>query len=427
MKQPKKEDAFISRVMKHQIGRFAQQLRVALQHVDAPSGFADRVLARAAKDIAGSVRLQRDRTRKRAISCALCLAIISWSCFAAARAQSHEVIRGTVTAVSDGVLTVKSDAGGEVQVKPDPAAQIQKLAAGSTDVKSGVTATVGDISVGDRVLISANVPESGLALARIVFVMKASDIAQKQAAEQADWQKRGMSGLVRLINPTANTVKISVASVAGTKNVTIQMTDKTQLMRYASDSVKFADARPGPLTLIQPGDQLTARGDKSPDGVTMIADEIVTGSFRNISGQIVRIDPANDTLTVKDLATKATVTVALTNNTDMRMLPQTVATTFAARLKDGAAAGPAVGQSGGQNNGGRSASSDLTQMIGSMPPVALAQLKPGDALMIAVTTSAKANVVTAISLLSGVEPILAAPEASSMTLAPWSLSSGSPN
>jgi hypothetical protein len=198
-------------------------------------------------------------------------------------------------------------------------------------------------------------------------------------------------------------------------------------MRYASDSVKFADARPGPFTSIQPGHQLTARGDNSPDGLTITADEIVTGSFRNISGQIVKIDLTGNALTVKDLATKATVTVGLTSNTDMHMLPQTVATRFAARLKGGTGTTLAGGQGNGQGTSDRSASSDLTQIISSMPAVTLAQLKPGDALMIAATTSAKTNSVTAISLLSGVEPILAAPEASSMTLAPWNFSSESPN
>jgi hypothetical protein len=111
----------------------------------------------------------------------------------------------------------------------------------------------------------------------------------------------------------------------------------------------------------------------------------------------------------------------------MHMLPQAVATRFFSRLKGRAGAGSAAGQDSGQNDGDRSASSDLTQMTGRMPPGTLAQLKPGDALMIAATASVKANSVAAISLLSGVGPILTAPKASSMTLAPWSLSSGSPN
>jgi len=368
---------------------------------------------------------------------AICAAVIFMSGMAVAQSPARQVIRGTVTAVSNGVLTVKADAGGTVQVQPDPAAKIQKLAVGSTDLKSAVAATFDEISVGDRVLISANVPDSGPAIARVLYVMKAADIEQKNAAEQADWQKRGIGGLVRSINPTAQTITISVVTAAGTKNVTIQATDKTQLMRYASDSVKFADARPGPMAMIQVGDQLKARGDKSADGLTVTADEIVTGSFRNISGLITKIDIPSDTLTVKDLATKATVTVALTSNTDMHTLPLMVATRFAARLKGGAGAasgagaggaggqGPGGGQRGMYGGGGRSASSDLTQIISSMPAVTLAQLKVGDALMIAATASSKPNSVTAITLLSGVEPILAAaPADNSMSLAPWSLSGG---
>ena len=144
--------------------------------------------------------------------------------------------------MSDGVVTAKSDAGGEVQVQPDPAAQIQKLPVGSTDLKSGVAAAVGDISVGDRVLISANVPNSGPAVAGVLSVMKAGDIEKKRAAEKADCQKRGIDGLVRSIDPTTNTVTISVVSAGGTKNATIQVIDKTQLMHFASGSVKFADA-----------------------------------------------------------------------------------------------------------------------------------------------------------------------------------------
>ena len=43
----------------------------------------------------------------------------------------------------------------------------------------------------------------------------------------------------------------------------------------------------------------------------MTADEIVTGSFRNISGQIVKIDLPGNALTVKDLATKASLSAGI--------------------------------------------------------------------------------------------------------------------
>ena len=39
---------------------------------------------------------------------------------------------------------------------------------------------------------------------------------------------------------------------------------------------------PRPSTQIQPGDQLRARGEKSADGTEITAEEVVSGTFRNI-------------------------------------------------------------------------------------------------------------------------------------------------
>ena len=65
---------------------------------------------------------------------------------------------------------------------------------------------------------------------------------------------------------------------------------------------------------------------------------------------------------------------------------------------------------------------DFNSMLSRLPAVALADLHKGDAVMI-VSTEGSGNSGTAITLLSGVEPILtAAPSASqAMMLAPWSL------
>jgi hypothetical protein len=59
-----------------------------------------------------------------------------------------------------------------------------------------------------------------------------------------------------------------------------------------------------------------------------------------------------------------------------------------------------------------------------MPAATLADLQKGDAIMI-VTTQGTDSGVTAITLLSGVEPILTASPsgASAMTLPPWNLNS----
>jgi hypothetical protein len=94
MREPKKEKCLCRQSNDAQIGKSSQQLQVALQRVEAPAGFADRVQARVAQNTAESVRLKRDCTGKRAIRSALCIAMIKLVCLAAERAQSHEVIRG---------------------------------------------------------------------------------------------------------------------------------------------------------------------------------------------------------------------------------------------------------------------------------------------------------------------------------------------
>ena len=71
-----------------------------------------------------------------------------------------------------------------------------------------------------------------------------------------------------------------------------------QSHRYAPGSVKFDDAAPAPLDQIQKGDQLRARGQRSADGGELTADEVVSGSFRNISGTINLVDASANTITV---------------------------------------------------------------------------------------------------------------------------------
>ena len=65
-------------------------------------------------------------------------------------------------------------------------------------------------------------------------------------------------------------------------------------------------------------------------------------------------------------------------------------------------------------------------MIERAPAFALDELKPGDALIVLSTEGAKPAEVTAITVLAGVEPILAAQPAGSeqMVLGPWNMGAG---
>jgi co-chaperonin GroES (HSP10) len=341
---------------------------------------------------------------------------------------------GTVTAIAGNSLTLKTDAGQQVVVSVPDGTRILQLAPGSTDLKTAQTIALKDIEAGDRVLVSGKVGDSaGTFAAARVILMKSSDIAQKHETEQADWQKRGTGGIVSAVD--AGTLTVTV----GAKKVAVTTSPKTQFRRYAGDSVKFEDAKPGTLAQIQPGDQLRVLGTKSEDGPSIPAEVIVSGSFKNLAGLITTIDAAKGTLTLKDLTTKKTVTVTITPNSNVRMLPPQAAAMFAARAKGAGAGGGASGGSSPQGSGagqaeasgggrpggaGRSAGGDLSQLVSRLPDKTIADLKVGDAVMIVASqpdpTSAA---VTAVTLLSGVEPILAATPSGgpAMTLSPWNL------
>ncbi|WP_255462269.1 DUF5666 domain-containing protein [Granulicella sp. WH15] len=345
---------------------------------------------------------------------------------AAAAASARQL--GTVTAIAGSVLTLSTDTGKTMTVTVADGAKVLQLAPGSTDLKTATPVVLTDIAVGDRVLAAGKPGDTSDTLtATRVVLMKSTAIAEKHASEQDEWKRQGMSGIVSAIAPDSGGAAITVT--AGPRKVIVQATSTTTFRRYAGDSVKFNDARPSTLDQIHVGDQLSVRGPKSEDGTSLSAIEIVSGSFRNLSGIITAIDAGSGSITLKDLATKQTVKVSVTTNSDLRALPAEVAARFAARAKGETPAAAAPASASGSDAPGprRSAGGDLSQMLARLPAQTLAGLKSGDAVMI-VASASQTGTFTAVTLLSGVEPILSATPsgAAPMTLSPWSVGGGSP-
>ena len=370
---------------------------------------------------------------------------------AMALAQAPRFI-GSITAISGNTVTVKTDAGEQKQVTVPDGVSIKRVEPGQKLSEAAVIA-LSDLAVGDRVLVqldaSASTPQASL-----IVAMKKADVAQKQQKDQQAWQQ-GVAGLVKSVDPSSGTIVLTTGAGSTTKTVTVNTAKSTVLLRYAPDSIRFDDAKPAPMDTIQPGDQLRARGTKNADGSQIAADEIVSGTFRNVAGLITQVDPAGSTITVKDLATKKPVTVHVAADVQMRRLPDRMAQMLAMRLKGmgpGATfnAGGARGGNGGgapaggapasnpqwrgQNAGGPGApagaggaggpgggSFDPQRMLSFAPAIKLADLQKGEAVMLVATQGT--TDVNAITLLAGVEPLLEAPQAADL-LSNWSMGSG---
>jgi co-chaperonin GroES (HSP10) len=354
-------------------------------------------------------------------------------CAAQAPAPAAARQIGTIKSVAGNSVTLTTDAGQLVSVSVPEGAHILQLAPGSTNLKEAQAITLADIAVGDRVLVTGKAGDDASSLeASRVILMKSSAIAQKHATEQEDWQEHGIGGIVSAVDEATGAVTIA----EGAKKVTVNTSSKTKFRRYAGDSVKFEDAKPGTLAQIQAGDQLRVRGGKSADG-SIDAEEVVSGSFKNLAGVIASISSASNTLTLKDLATKKIVTVKVTGNSSVRTLPPRAAAMFAARAKGGAANGGEAQHTGSQHAGQsagagvsegaaeeRSAGMDLSHLVSRLPNETLSDLKVGDAVMIVASQpDPGSSTETAVTLLSGVEPILAATPSGTpaMTLSPWNM------
>jgi hypothetical protein len=370
--------------------------------------------------------------------------VLPQSSFAASAFQSQEqtaagaTVRriGAVKAINGTSITLTPDSGSEVIVTVRPATRMLRITPGEKDLKNAAPIQLQDVQVGDRILVGGQLADDKQSLlASSLVLMKRSDLQARSQQELQDWQKRGVDGLAKTVDPAAGTITIS----ARNKTILIHVSNSTAIRRYAPDSVKFDDARPSTLAEVHSGDQVRARGDRSADGAELNAEEVVSGSFRNIAGTVDAIDATASTVTIHDLLSKKNVQVKITPDSQLRKLSPEIAQRIAVRLK-GAAAGTssttassnaetsqrpggggnsAAGGASGWRTGG---TPDFQQMLNRVPALQLSELHKGDAVIV-VATEGTAGSGTAITLMSGVEPILrAAPNASSYALlTPWTL------
>ena len=354
---------------------------------------------------------------------------------AAVPAKTPPIV-GTIKTIAGETLTVASDAGAETKVNVTSATKLLRVAPGSKDLSQAEAISFSEFQPGDRILVRLRCAgDPPVCETSSVIAMKKSDIAEKQAHEREEWQKHGVGGLVKNVDAAQGTITIGTMSAAGKKDVAVEIGKSTVVRRYAPGSVKFDDAKLSSVAEVSPGDQLRARGVRGADGASFAADEIVTGSFRNIAGSISAIDASAGTLTVSDLATKTNEVVKISPDSQLRKLPPQMAQVIAARLKGGAtgeapaaanSAAPASGPGGAAGGQGRGGGGDLQQLLGRLPVAMLSDFQKGDVVMIVGAGATKDAQVTAITILGGVEPLLQATtkEQASSILTPWSLSNG---
>jgi hypothetical protein len=351
----------------------------------------------------------------------LCALMFLTACLAAAQTAAPKTrIIGQIASLDSAKMqfVVKTDDGTAVTVELGQATRLLRVAPGEKDLTKAAPIQFADLGIGDRVAVR------GVSPATAVMVMTRADLAKKQDLDRAQWQKRGMAGLVTAVNRDAKEISISTRAAEGRKTVAIDASGQVNVRRYAPDSIRFQDARPSKLEEVQIGDQVRVLGDKNEDGTRLKAEELVFGTFVALAGTINSVDAAASEITIKDLDTKKPVVVRVNADTSLKKLPLPLATMLAMRLRGEqagmapggqanrpAGAPPAGAGAPGMPGGRPRGNMDFSDLLERMPAFNIAELKPGDALILSSTRGADPSRVTAITVVSGVEPILtAAPE-----------------
>lgn len=303
--------------------------------------------------------------------------------------------------------------------------------------------TLAGVGEGDRVVVLGKVSEDRKSVpARILIVATKADLAQKQERDREEWRRRGLVGTVSALNPETKEITLQLRSLMGAQTITIAAGgEKVKFRRYAPDSVRFDDARPSALSDIKVGDQLRAKGDKSEDGARFTAEEIVTGTFRSIRGAVESVNAQANEIKVKDMVSGQTVTISISKDSMVRRIPAEFAERLAMRgqrggSNGGSGSGGAQGEAanapqrpqGEAEGGGRGdrrrpegagaqgmgyrrrmgGAPDLQEMLERMPAVTIAELKPGEMVIISSTEGTSSSRVTAIALVTGVDALLQA-------------------
>jgi hypothetical protein len=368
----------------------------------------------------------------------LTLLVLVGSIFSSVQAQTTgvspkpSVISGDVTSVSSDKIVLQTK-DGSMDIVLSGKTEYKRVPPDNPALKAAVASSFGDIGVGDKLIVTGIVSADKKSLpAKSVYLMTKSDIVQRHTKEQEQWRTRGISGKVTLVNAQAKQLTVSTPGIMGEKITVLSVKDDTDFRRYAADSVQFSQAKQSKIDEIKPGDMIRALGDKSADGAAFTAERIVTGSFQTIGGTVKAIDAAKNEITITNIQTKKDMTIVVGSNSVLKQFPAEMAQRLAMAqggggdIQPGRQGGMRPPQSGnpqaGQPNAegqpanrqmgpgggmrGGAGGGSIDDMLDRFPNITVADLKVGDMVAVSSTKGADLDRVTAIKLLSGVEPFL---------------------
>jgi hypothetical protein len=295
-------------------------------------------------------------------------------------------------------LSLKTDTGETVIVKVSPQTSCLRVSPGEKTLERAARISLQVIGIGDRVFANGQFAEDRKSMsARQLIVMGKADLEGQRERERADWRRRGVTGTITALNPNIKEITLLMSSPAGNRPIIVTAAEGVRYRRYAPDSIKFSDAKPGSFAELRVGDQLRARGEKSSDGLRFTPEEIVSGAFRSIGGAIISVNAESSEIKVQEIQGPQPITVTISRDSLLRRLPPDLVTRVMKRVR---------GSDPGASEKNEADESDWQETLERLPALTIGDLKPGDRVVITSTKGIHPERVTAIGLFTGVDALL---------------------
>jgi hypothetical protein len=297
-----------------------------------------------------------------------------------------------------GQLSLKTDTGETVIVKVSPQTSYLRVSPGEKTLEKAARISLQVIGIGDRVFANGQVAEDLKSMSALqLIVMAKVELEGQQERDRADWRRRGITGTITALDANIKEITLLMSSPAGNKPIIVTAAEVTRYRRYAPDSIKFSDAKPGSFAELRVGDQLRARGEKSSDGLRFTPEEIVSGAFRSIGGTIISVSSETGEIKVQEIQAPQPITVAISQDSLLRRLPPDLVTRVMKRLR---------GSEPGASEKKEAVELDWQETLERLPALTTTDLKPGDRVIITSIIGIHPERVTAIGLFTGVDALL---------------------
>lgn len=363
----------------------------------------------------------------------------------AAAPSPYTSVRGSVTRVdlAAKVISVRTDAGTETTVKFSDLTKLNQLPPGEADTKKATPLKAEEMGPGDHILARVQTKDPTGLPAGFIYINRASDIAKENAAKAQEWQTQAVSGLVESIDAAGRKATMKVKGTAGQpdRDVALDLSGNVNYQRFSDKTFAYENAD---ASAIKTGDHLRVLGAKNADVTQIKVTDIAADAIKQIGATIKSIDPATGQITATDTSKKP-VTITVRAATKVKRLDDPTALMIARIVNPtfqgtggrgagrgaggGAGAGDGAGGGGGRvfggggqaggapggsgfggrgGRGGRGGAAQIQNLIDQQPDAKIADLKPGEPIIVSGPSSPDSSSFSAMMVLAGVDQILRA-------------------